>query len=580
MKKNLILFLCLLALVSASYGQGCLSGGIVFSTQTQIDNFAANNPGCSVIEGDVRVVGNNITNIDGLLNITSIEGDLLIDLNPMLLNVDGLANLSNVDGYVWFFDNDALTDVSGLNNLQQIGGYLSFEDNDALEEINGLNALEEVGDYVLVRFSDKLTTIGGLNALKTINELLIIRDNPLLENLDGLENLTTIGNSLWIFTNDALQNINALSGLDDIGLDIIIQQNDQLTNFNGLQGISALVGKLDIQGNNGLMNLIGLENIETIDGSLYLNNNSPLEDLSELQNLKTLGDFLGIDFHTTLKSLDGLDNLESIGGFLSFRNNDVLDDLQGLSGVTSIDGELLIDGQLKLATLDGLENIDPASITELTITNSPLLTECAVSSICGYLQRDGISVTVNNNATGCNTGQEIIDDCFSKGEIPVSFQLANRLTFGDPCNCNDPLNCQIPNGAFLFHDKLRIPETGTVATGLDIRINTATGIFLDVSCNGGTLTEAMNGDPIPETSPGVYEIEFWRPSGVQPTLTVIESSMVTMAPAATFQPICNVSECAVPVDLPAINIKGLMFLALIMLSLSSVLIMSVARWGR
>jgi hypothetical protein len=51
-------------------GCTCLPEGINFTTQAQIDNFQTNYPGCTEIEGDVLILGSNITNLTGLSVLT------------------------------------------------------------------------------------------------------------------------------------------------------------------------------------------------------------------------------------------------------------------------------------------------------------------------------------------------------------------------------------------------------------------------------------------------------------------------------------------------------------------------------
>ena len=64
--KKLFLF-TLISLVSlSSISQSCLPEGITFSTQEQIDNFQTVYPGCTEIEGDVKIEGENISNLYGL----------------------------------------------------------------------------------------------------------------------------------------------------------------------------------------------------------------------------------------------------------------------------------------------------------------------------------------------------------------------------------------------------------------------------------------------------------------------------------------------------------------------------------
>ncbi|MEO0338005.1 MAG: hypothetical protein AAF242_02210 [Bacteroidota bacterium] len=161
------------------------------------------------------------------------------------------------------------------------------------------------------------------------------------------------------------------------------------------------------------------------------------------------------------------------------------------------------------------------------------------------------------------------------GTNDIDFGSQNELTFGDPCSCGDPRNCQNA-GVYYFHDTLTIPEMGTISSGLDIRINASSGFFIDVPCFGAGLTEPSYGQfgtQIMETAAGsgVYKIEFWRPSGVQPTLQVINGGLTTDAPAATFQPICSFEDCPVVVDetLPTMNKWSILFFGLLIVGLGA-----------
>ena len=61
MKKLTLLIVLAFIIKSIVYSQSCLPEGIEFTTQEQIDNFQTNNPGCTEIEGDVRIWGNDIS---------------------------------------------------------------------------------------------------------------------------------------------------------------------------------------------------------------------------------------------------------------------------------------------------------------------------------------------------------------------------------------------------------------------------------------------------------------------------------------------------------------------------------------
>src|SRR5690606_34942976 len=59
----------------------------------------------------------NLTNLDGLSNLTSVGGYLFIDSNSNLTNLDGLSNLTSVGADLVIQSNSSLTDISGLQNI-------------------------------------------------------------------------------------------------------------------------------------------------------------------------------------------------------------------------------------------------------------------------------------------------------------------------------------------------------------------------------------------------------------------------------------------------------------------------------
>ena len=66
----------------------CPSGDLSFNEQTAIDAFIINHPQCTHFEGSITIEGSDITNLDGLRNLVSIEGNLdILNASP-LVNVD------------------------------------------------------------------------------------------------------------------------------------------------------------------------------------------------------------------------------------------------------------------------------------------------------------------------------------------------------------------------------------------------------------------------------------------------------------------------------------------------------------
>jgi len=68
--------------------------------------------------------------------------------------------------------------------------------------------------------------------------------------------------------------------------------------------------------------------------------------------------------------------------------------------------------------LPGLENIHPALIGNLTIKENDLLFSCEIQNICDYLASPSGTVSIQNNAPGCNSPEEVQDACDSITSVP------------------------------------------------------------------------------------------------------------------------------------------------------------------
>lgn len=165
------------------------------------------------------------------------------------------------------------------------------------------------------------------------------------------------------------------------------------------------------------------------------------------------------------------------------------------------------------------------------------------------------------------------------------FVSSNQLTFGDPCNCADTQNCEV-GGVYYFHDKLRIPAMGTETPYQDIQIMAATGLYITNPCDGPLTPPILmsgncifDGTRIVETVygvSGIYEIDFWRPSGVVPTLTVMSNYICgrqDIVPADTFGS-CTIDACRKAI--PTLSQWGLLILGIFLLIISIVAIQEKA----
>jgi hypothetical protein len=399
MKKFYVLLFALL-IVSGARAQSCLPEGIEFSTQAQIDNFQTNYPNCTHIEGSVIISGSDITNLDGLSVVTSIGDGLCI----------GKRHISG---------NPALTSLTGLENITYIGG--SFE----------------------------------------------IYYNHILTSLTGLEGITSIGDDLYIEHNDALTSLTGLDNLTFIGGALSIDHNDSLNNLTGLEGLPSIWGYLSIDGNAALTSLTGLEGLQYIGGGLCIGcyngwgfkyGNPLLSNLTGLNNVITIGGDLFISYNESLTSLSGLEGLTSIGGGLTIAEDISLPNLSGLDNLTSIGGGLWIEGgdngNPALTSLSGLDNIAEGSINDLIIIGNYSLSTCDVQSICDYLANPNGTVEIYDNATGCNSPEEVDSACvyLSNGEVnlPPAFYIypnpaSTTITISTPTTPNKNTSLTICN---------------------------------------------------------------------------------------------------------------------------------------
>ncbi|MFK5857503.1 MAG: T9SS type A sorting domain-containing protein [Bacteroidota bacterium] len=361
MKKLFLAVLISFFLPSFLFSQ-CLPEGIIFYSQAQIDSFKVDYENCTEIEGDVSIghgYPTDITNLDGLDELTSIGGYLDINSHVLLTSLIGLEELVYVGGDLIIFDNESISSLNGLNGLITVGGDLSFYENPNIVNFSGL---------------DELTSIEGR---------LDIGHNPSLISLIGFVELTSTGG----LSINYVHNISDLTGLNFltyVGGYIGISSCEQLTSLEGLNSLATVVGNFNI-------------------------NSEGISSLSALGGLTSSGG-LGV-LNLEITNLSGLNALTSITGTLYVGGCDLLTSLSGLDSLTHVGEELKIGGNTILTSLSGIDNIDYQSITKLNITYNPALSTCEVKSVCDYLAAPGGDIFLFSNSDGCNSPEEVEAAC-------------------------------------------------------------------------------------------------------------------------------------------------------------------------
>lgn len=352
-----------------------------FTSQIDINYFPFVYPNCNEIEGNVTIMGSSITNLDGLSIVSSIGGNLRI--------------MSNAN----------LTSLAGLESLNSIGGYLTISNNISLSTCNA----DWLCEYLAA-------PTGGVNISNNAPGCNGIIDVAYA--CGGLPCLPPYFTYIFNSQSDIDNFQAAFPNCSELQGNVIISGSD-ITDLSGLYMVTSIGSYLRIESNSALVSLTGLENLTSIGEFLSIYNNGALISLTGLESLTSIGGYLSIRSNNALTSLTGLENLTSIGGSLVIGGyidgNPQLTSLTGLENLTSIGGSLEIVSNNALTSLTGLDNIAANSITNLYIHNNSSLSTCEVQSICDYLAAPNGTVTISNNAPGCNSQAQVIAACATVG---------------------------------------------------------------------------------------------------------------------------------------------------------------------
>jgi len=218
-----------------------------------------------------------------------------------------------------------------------------------------------------------ITDLSPLSQLTSVLGAFEIRNCPLLANLNGLHNISVIGND-------------ELDGF-------ILRDLPALTSLAALANLDSITGEFTIRTCNALNSLTGLNGIVAVNGSVIIRDNAILQNLNGLNSLQFIGETLEIVQNTQLNDVSALANVDTIVG--------------------GIEGGIFIEANTILNNLYGLGNDSTSVGSNLDILLNPNLAICAVPVICNYLTNPpaGAVITINGNASGCNTEPEIIANC-------------------------------------------------------------------------------------------------------------------------------------------------------------------------
>jgi hypothetical protein len=205
--KSILFYFLLFLCAFTSFGQ-CPVTDLVLTTQTEVDAFPTDFPGCSALPVNLRISSgptDQITDLSPLSQLNSIDGDLIVDVNPLLTILAGLDNVASVGGNFRLSSNDVLLNVIGLTNLATVGGDFEISNNTALTGVEPLSDLTAIGGELRIQSNAALTNLTGLDNINesTISHL-VLESSPLLTfcNVPSIcSYLIDPGNTFSIFGN-------------------------------------------------------------------------------------------------------------------------------------------------------------------------------------------------------------------------------------------------------------------------------------------------------------------------------------------------------------------------------------------
>lgn len=463
MKKCLLFGLWLLVLPIFLTAQTCLPAGINFTTQAQIDDFRLLYPGCTEIMGDV-CIGNcsgtgyttAITNVDSLVDVYTVNGDLEIRYNSALEDVDGFAALGTIGGSLMILNNPNIEYLNGLENIATVGENVLIQYNSSLLTLGFLQSIVEVPNDCRIIGNISLPNLFGLNSLEKTGGQLFIGGCHLITDLDELSSLDSVGTLLGFSENFDLADISGLNDLEHIGNYLSFSRSNLITNFSDLGGMTGFTGRIalfdmdgltdltdfedinfsmegiSIEECDALTNLWGFENISRVRGDVKIRDNNALLSLSALENIDSIYGYFWVDENAALTTIGLLDPLVYIEEDLKIENNPSLERIDGFNTLDYVGEEIYISQNYALEELSGFNGLVSIANPDHPFSSDLLIFDIAEDSITGFSSLEHIDGDLRIGSSVNLKGTQGFSSLISVGyelRISTNHELENLQGF-------------------------------------------------------------------------------------------------------------------------------------------------------
>ena len=360
--------------VSCGQPQNCYH--VSLSSQQDVDNYPMNY-GCTSLEGSLYISGNDITNLNGLSQLTSVQS-LSISSAPLLTDFSGLNQLHTISGSFDVSGEMASNLTMNFSSLQTIGGNFTINNITALSTFSGFTYLQTIGGNFQITNNTNLLSFTGFGSLQTITGFYDVYNNTSMTALPTTTALSAIGGYFRI-TNNLNSTMAGLNALTSVGDHFNLYDNPALTNISALSNLSSINGQLYVASNPMLVSLSGLDNLSTIgvtgltitsNPQLSLCNMAAICSLIPVVSNNITDNARGCNSNTqVLVSCGQPQNCQNV---YLYSQQDV-DNYDYNFGCNAV-GELYISGS-DIVNLNGLGQI--TSVVNLNLINLPALQDCS-----------------------------------------------------------------------------------------------------------------------------------------------------------------------------------------------------------
>ena len=401
-------------------------GDITLRNQEEVDEFISNT---TLIDGNLTIgytdfgdSRSDITDLTPLSNMTHITGNLRIQQNGQLDNINALNNLQSIGGYFSVNNNDQLTTLGDFSALQTIGEYFAVWKNSNLSSLGDFSALQSIGGFFNVNRHAELTTLGDFPDLESIGGFFSVWQNSNLSSLGNFPILQSTGGFFNVQSNEQLPALGNFPILQSIGGYFNVDNSNKLTSLGNFSSLQSIEKYFEVSNNPELTSLGNFSSLQFIGEYFEVSNNAELTSFGNFYSLQSIGEYFEISNNPELTSLGNFYSLQSIGGYFSVNNNQ-LTTLENFPALQTIGEYFRVHDNDKLASLGSFPNLTSIGIGEtyvpslderrdtvsIVVENNNSLVLCTVLE--KFLSTGANAVTgdiyVQNNATGCETSEEI-----------------------------------------------------------------------------------------------------------------------------------------------------------------------------